>query len=52
MRPTALNQDELLELFDGSETGAGYTLVPATDMDMRGKNSEPKASLEVVYDNV
>src|SRR6056297_3384275 len=50
MRPTALNQDELLALFDGSETGAGYELVPATDMDMRGKNAEPKASLEVVYD--
>lgn len=52
MRPTALNQDELLELFDGSETGAGYTLVPATDMDMRGKNAVLKASLEVVYDDV
>jgi len=51
-RPSALNQDELLELFDGSETGAGYELVPATDMDMRGKNAEPKASLEVVYDDV
>ena len=51
-RPKALNQDELLELFDGSETGAGYTLVPATDQDMRGKNSVVKESLEVVYDNV
>ncbi len=50
MRPTALTQDELLELFDGSETGAGVRLEPATDMDMRGKNAEPKASLEVVYD--
>jgi chlorophyllide a reductase subunit X len=47
-----LNQDELLELFDGSETGAGYTLVPATDTDMRGKNAVVKESLEVVYDNV
>ena len=51
-RPKALNQDELLELFDGSETGAGYTLVPATDTDMRGKNAVVKESLEVVYDNV
>jgi len=51
-RPAALNQDELLELFDGSETGAGYELVPATDADMRGKNAEIKASLEVVYDTV
>eukprot|EP00933_Yihiella_yeosuensis_P016028 TRINITY_DN13841_c0_g1_i1.p4 TRINITY_DN13841_c0_g1~~TRINITY_DN13841_c0_g1_i1.p4 ORF type:complete len:392 (-),score=9.59 TRINITY_DN13841_c0_g1_i1:7649-8824(-) len=50
MRPTALNQDELLELFDGSETGAGIELVPATDVDMRGKNAEPKPSLEVIYD--
>jgi chlorophyllide a reductase subunit X len=52
MRPTALNQDELLALFDGSETGAGYELVPATDTDMRGKNAKPIASLEVIYDNV
>jgi chlorophyllide a reductase subunit X len=50
MRPTALNQDELLALFDGSETGAGYELVPATDTDMRGKNAEPQKSLEVIYD--
>jgi chlorophyllide a reductase subunit X len=50
MRPTALNQDELLALFDGSETGAGYELVPATDMDMRGKDAKPKKSLEVIYD--
>jgi hypothetical protein len=28
MRPTALNQDELLELFDGSETGAGSSWCP------------------------
>jgi chlorophyllide a reductase subunit X len=50
MRPVALNQDQLLELFDGSETGAGIELVPATDTDMRGKNAAPKASLEVIYD--
>ncbi|TNF60451.1 MAG: chlorophyllide a reductase iron protein subunit X [Rhodobacteraceae bacterium] len=50
MRPTALTQDELLDLFDGSDTGAGVVLEPASDEDMRGKNAAPKASLEVVYD--
>lgn len=50
VRPAPLSQDELLELFDGSETGAGYTLVPATDTDMRGKNAAPAESLEVIYD--
>lgn len=52
MRPTALTQDGLLELFDGSDTGAGVVLEPATDMDMRGKNATPKESLEVIYDDV
>ena len=51
-RPTALSQDGLLELFDGSETGAGVKLEPATDTDMRGKNAKPVESLEVIYDNV
>ena len=51
MRPTALTQDELLELFDGSDTGAGVVLEPATDTDMRGKNAKPKQSLEVIYDD-
>ena len=51
MRPTALSQDELLELFDGSETGAGIRLEPATDADMRGKDAKPKQSLEVIYDD-
>ncbi|MCK0151294.1 chlorophyllide a reductase iron protein subunit X [Marivita sp. S6314] len=50
VRPAPLSQDGLLELFDGSETGAGYTLVPATDIDMRGKNAAPMESLEVIYD--
>ncbi len=50
MRPVALSQDELLELFDGSDTGAGVVLEPATDEDMRGKNAAPKKSLEVIYD--
>ncbi len=52
IRPKPLSQDELLELFDGSETGSGVVLEPATDTDMRGKNAAPKASLEVVYDDV
>ena len=51
LRPTALTQDELLELFDGSDTGAGVVLEPATDTDMRGKNAKPKQSLEVIYDD-
>ncbi|WP_121633979.1 chlorophyllide a reductase iron protein subunit X [Tropicibacter alexandrii] len=50
VRPTPLTQDELLGLFDGSETGEGIVLEPATDADMRGKNAAPKASLEVIYD--
>ncbi len=52
VRPTPLTQDELLELFDGSDTGAGVVLQPATDADMRGKGAKPKKSLEVIYDNV
>ena len=51
VRPTPLSQDGLLDLFDGSETGAGVDLVPATDEDMRGKNAKPKVSLEVIYDD-
>ncbi|MEO1238744.1 MAG: chlorophyllide a reductase iron protein subunit X [Pseudomonadota bacterium] len=51
VRPAPLSQDGLLELFDGSDTGAGIVLEPATDEDMRGANAEPKASLEVIYDD-
>ncbi|MBF9042882.1 chlorophyllide a reductase iron protein subunit X [Rhodobacterales bacterium HKCCE4037] len=51
LRPTALTQDALLELFDGSDTGAGFVLEPATDEDMRGPDAAPKVSLEVVYDD-
>jgi 3,8-divinyl chlorophyllide a/chlorophyllide a reductase subunit X len=50
MKPIALNQDQLLQLFDGSETGEGIVLEPATDADMRGKNAVIKPSLEVIYD--
>ena len=52
VRPKTLTQDDLLGLFDGGETGAGFTLEPATDADMRGKFSKPKESLEIIYDEV
>ena len=32
------------------DTGGDFVLVPATDVDMRGKNAKPKKSLEVMYD--
>ncbi len=51
VRPAPLDQDGLLGLFDSKDTGADYTLVPATDTDMRGKNAKPKESLEVIYDD-
>ncbi|MEO0680016.1 MAG: chlorophyllide a reductase iron protein subunit X [Pseudomonadota bacterium] len=50
-RPTPLSQDGLLALFDSKDTGGDYTLIPATDADMRGKHAQPKVSLEVVYDD-
>ncbi len=50
LQPQALNQDQLLALFDGDEIGAGVVLEPATERDMRGKNAKPKKSLEVIYD--
>jgi chlorophyllide a reductase subunit X len=49
-RPTPLDQDGLLGLFDGKDTGAGVTLVPATEADMRGGTLVERVSLEVVYD--
>ena len=51
VRPTPLDQDGLLGLFDAKDTGGDYKLVPATDVDMRGKNAVPKATLEVIYDD-
>jgi chlorophyllide a reductase subunit X len=51
MRPSPLDQDGLLALFDSKDTGGDYVLVPATDTDMRGKNAVTKKSLEVVYDD-
>ena len=50
VRPTPLDQDGLLNLFDSKDTGGDFVLVPATDTDMRGKHAKPKKSLEVVYD--
>ena len=52
VRPTPLDQDGLLNLFDSKDTGGDFVLVPATDIDMRGQNAKPKKSLEVVYDEV
>ena len=52
VRPTPLDQAGLLGLFDAKDTGGDYQLVPATAMDMRGKKAAPRASLEVVYDDV
>jgi chlorophyllide a reductase subunit X len=52
VRPAPLNSDGLLNLFSAETTGKDFVLVPATDADMRGTNAVPKASLEVVYDNV
>ena len=52
IRPAPLDQDGLLNLFSAETTGKDFVLVPATDLDMRGKNAAPKASLEVVYDDV
>jgi 3,8-divinyl chlorophyllide a/chlorophyllide a reductase subunit X len=48
----AADQDGLLGLFDGKDTGGDVVLEPATDADMRGKYAQPKKSLEVVYDDV
>jgi 3,8-divinyl chlorophyllide a/chlorophyllide a reductase subunit X len=48
----AAEPGRLLGLFSAEATGAGFVLEPATDADMRGKNAAPKASLEVVYDDV
>jgi chlorophyllide a reductase subunit X len=49
MRPTALNEDRLLVLFDSKDIGGDYVLQPATEMDIRRKNVKPLKSLEVIY---
>ena len=47
-----LEDQQLLALFDAKDTGGDVVLVPASDLDMRGKNAVVKPSLEVVYDDV
>lgn len=50
LRPTPLSQDELLGLFSSHATGRDYVLEPATEVDMMGKSTVVKPSLEVIYD--
>lgn len=50
--PTPLTQDGLLGLFDDEETGADFTLEPATIADMCGKTLVEKPSLEVIYEEI
>jgi chlorophyllide a reductase subunit X len=51
-QPRPLDQDGLLGLFSPEDTGGNFTLVPATQADLRGGTFEQKPSLEVVYDDV
>ncbi len=50
VRPRPLSQDQLLGLFAPDQTGAAYTLRPATQADMRGGLVPERHSLEVIYD--
>ena len=50
--PRPLDQDGLLGLFDASQTGADFQLVPATPEDMCPAGALNRPSLEVIYDNV
>ena len=50
LRPKPLSQDDLLGLFSSHATGRDYVLDPATEVDMVGKSSVAKPSLEVIYD--
>jgi 3,8-divinyl chlorophyllide a/chlorophyllide a reductase subunit X len=52
VRPKPLTQDTLLGLFSSDVTGRDFVLQPATTMDMLGKETIEKKSLEVVYDTV
>jgi len=52
LRPKPLAHEELLGLFSGESVGRDVVLVPATDVDMRGKANVEKPSLEVIYDEV
>ncbi|MDG5496917.1 chlorophyllide a reductase iron protein subunit X [Niveispirillum sp. BGYR6] len=50
--PRPLDQDGLLGLFDASQTGGNFQLVPATPEDMCPAGALKRASLEVIYDRV
>ena len=50
LRPNPLSHDDLLGLFSSHATGRDYVLEPATEIDMVGKSSVVKPSLEVIYD--
>ena len=50
--PTPLDQDGLLNLFDGDAVGRDVVLQPASAEDMCGGKLNQKPSLEVVYDSV
>ena len=50
LRPKPLSQDDLLGLFSSHATGRDYVLEPATEVDMVGKTTVVKPSLEVIYD--
>ncbi|SNT02147.1 chlorophyllide a reductase subunit X [Azospirillum sp. RU38E] len=50
--PRPLDQDGLLGLFDASQTGGTFQLVPATPEDMCPAGALKRASLEVIYDRV
>jgi chlorophyllide a reductase subunit X len=52
VRPKPLTQDGLLALFKPEETGGDFQLIPASAADMRGKDDAPRASLEVVYEEI
>ena len=50
VRPKPLSQDELIGLFSGDVVGRNVVLEPATVVDMVGRETVVKPSLEVVYD--
>ncbi|MEL7489157.1 MAG: chlorophyllide a reductase iron protein subunit X [Pseudomonadota bacterium] len=52
VHPAPLVHDDLLGLFSAEETGADFTLKPATPADMCGKDTVAKPSLEVVYEEI
>ena len=50
VRPKPLSQDDLLGLFSSDTVGRNVVLEPATVVDMLGRETITKPSLEVVYD--